>query len=290
MVVQHEETSAGGGPPVDHELERRLLDQTRQPRSAPRYYQWLALTLTIAAFLVVWHLLPTLGLVNPLILPTPVEVAQSLRDLLTSGYFGPHFKTTMWEVFVGFFAGALLGFMLGVVFAGVPVLRKAFAPYILAMQALPKIVLAPLIIGWLGFGVESKIATAILICFFPMFINTMVGLSLTGEAELKFMRSLRASRWQTIRYVRVPTALPLIFVGLKHALLLAFTGVLVAEILLGTQLGLGQLVKTFTLGIQMGLAFAVIVVVAAIAIAMVTITDWLDRKIIFWRPDQDLPR
>lgn len=289
MTARHEQTTAGGRP-VDHELERRLLEQARQVPKASRARPWLAMLLTIAALLVVWHLLPTLELVNPRILPTPWEVAQSLRELLTSDYFGKHFTTTMWEVFAGFAAGALLGFVLGVLFAAIPVLRKAFAPYILAMQALPKIVLAPLIIGWLGFGVESKIATAILICFFPMFINTMVGLSLVGENELTFMRSLRASRWQTVRYVRVPTALPLIFVGLKHSLLLAFTGVLVAEVLLGTEAGLGQLVKTFTLGIQMGLAFAVIVVVAAIAIAMVTISDWLDRRIVFWRPDQEVPR
>jgi NitT/TauT family transport system permease protein len=100
------------------------------------------------------------------------------------------------------------------------------------------------------------------------------------------MCSLGASRWQVYRKLRLPTAAPLIFVGVKHSALLAFTGALVAEILVGSSEGLGRLVATYNQQIRMELAFAVVVIVAAMAVAAVMFFDYLDRKLIFWREDK----
>lgn len=238
---------------------------------------------TIGALLVVWHLLPTLRLVNPLVMPTPFATLEALADLVSTGIIFGHFALTMFEIGVGYAIGVTLGFVIGAALATLETLRRVMAPYILALQSLPKVVLAPLLIAWLGFGVESKIATAVAICFFPLMINTMVGLQLTRPDATKLMNALGASRRQIFTKLQLPTALPLIFVGLKHSLLLAFTGALVAEILVGSAAGLGRLVQIFNAQIAMDYAFAVVVVVAGLAVSFVVLFDALDRRIIFWR-------
>ena len=143
-------------------------------------------------------------------------------------------------------------------------------------------IVAGLIIGWLGFGAESKIALAVAICFFPVWIDTMIGLSLPSADEFKLMAALRASRRQTFVKLQLPSAIPMIMVGVKHALLLAFTGVLVAEILAASAGGLGTLVKEFSLQLNMPLTVAVVLVVVLIAVALVSVMDYVERKVVFW--------
>lgn len=266
-------------------LEERLLGAgPTRVRQGPR--SLLIALGTCLALLGIWYALPNMGLVNPLLLPDPIQVAKGLWDLIEAGFLPRHIKVTLKEVGLGFAIGASAGFLLGTMLAVSPFLRQVLSPYIVALQSLPKVVLAPLIIGWLGFGVESKVATAVAICFFPLMINTSVGLTLPAAESMKLMRSLGASRWQVYRKLRLPTAAPLIFVGIKHAALLAFTGALVAEILVGSSEGLGRLVAVYNQQIRMELAFAVVVVVAAMAVAAVMLFDYLDRKLIFWREDK----
>lgn len=238
---------------------------------------------SMGVLLVIWHLLPTTGIVNPFLLPTPFATAAALGKLTTTGILFDHFGVTMIEVGSGYLIGVTLGFTVGATLATLPFVRRVMSPYILALQSLPKVVLAPLIIAWLGFGIESKIATAVAICFFPIMINTMVGLQLPRPDSLKLMRALGASRRQVFTKLQLPTALPLVFVGLKHSLLLAFTGALVAEILVGSSAGLGRLVQVFNKQIAMDFAFAVVVVVAALAVGFVILFDAIDRRVIFWR-------
>jgi NitT/TauT family transport system permease protein len=277
-----------GTRPLD-ELEERLLAFTTR-RGSHRHAAKLIGVVTCLGLLVVWYLLPNLGLVDPLLLPDPVETAKGFWALISAGFMLRHLQVTLTEVGLGFAIGGSLGFVLGTLLAVVPLLRKIWSPYILAFQSLPKVVLAPLIIGALGFGVESKIATAVAICFFPLMINTMVGLTLPAAEPMKLMRSLGASRWQVYRKLRLPTAAPLIFVGIKHAALLAFTGALVAEILVGSSEGLGRLVAVYNQQIRMNLAFAVVAIVAAMAVAAVMLFDYLDRRFIFWREDKGAGR
>jgi NitT/TauT family transport system permease protein len=147
---------------------------------------------------------------------------------------------------------------------------------------LPKIVLAPLLIGWLGFGTPSKVAIAVAICFFPVWIDTMVGMSLPTADEFKLMAALKASRWQMFRMLQFPSALPLVMVGIKHAMLLSFTGVLVAEILAASAGGLGTLAEQFANQLLMPLTFAVVLVVVVLAIALVSILDYVEQRVVFW--------
>lgn len=287
-VAQLPDSAKVAGRPMD-ELEEKLLG-TRSQAPAGRK---AALAISLATCLVLlglWYLLPNAGLVNPLLLPDPIEVLQGFWSLATAGFLLHHLRVTMTEVAIGFAIGATGGFVLGTILGTVPVVRRVMSPYILALQSLPKVVLAPLLIGWLGFGIESKVATAVAICFFPLMINTMVGLTLPATDPMKLMRSLGASRWQIYRKLRLPTAAPLVMVGFKHSVLLAFTGALVAEILVGSSEGLGRLIAIYNQQIQMDLAFAVVCMLALIAVSAVMALDYLDRKIIFWREDKAAAR
>lgn len=257
--------------------------QAAATRARGRREGTLALTLgSLATVLLVWELLPRLGLVNRKILPTVTDTVGALGRLVTGGYWWDDLQVTLLAVLIAWVIGCVVGIMIGIALGTSPFIRAAVTPYAISVQALPKVVLAPLIIGWLGFGSGSKIALAVAICFFPVWIDTMIGLSLPSADEFKLMASLRASRAQIFRKLQLPSAIPMIMVGVKHSLLLAFTGVLVAEILSASAGGLGTLVKEFSLQLNMPLTVAVILVVVVIAVVLVSAMDYLERKVVFW--------
>jgi NitT/TauT family transport system permease protein len=118
-----------------------------------------------------------------------------------------------------------------------------------------------------------------------VFINTLVGLQLVPESSLTLMRSLRANAWQVFRMVRFPNALPHIFAGIQTSLTLAMTGAIAAEFITGAQDGLGKLAQIFGLQLETGLQFAVVIVVSVLGLLAVLVSDWIDRRVIFWRED-----
>jgi NitT/TauT family transport system permease protein len=238
--------------------------------------------ITLVVFLVLWELLPTFGILNRVLIPTVSDTVWGLQQLVLGGYWWEDLASTLSSVLIAWTIGVAFGITMGVVLGTSPFVRTAITPYAIALQALPKIVLAPVLIGALGFGPESKIAIAVAICFFPVWINTMVGLSLPSAAEFTFMRSLNATRVQLFRKLQMPSAVPIVLVGMKHAMLLSFTGVLVAEILSSASNGLGKLVKEFSIQLNMPLTLAVITVVLTIAVSLVSIMDVLERKAVFW--------
>lgn len=237
---------------------------------------------TIAVILVLWEIVPRLGFINRVLFPTFSDTMAAFVQLVTGGYWWEDLGKTMSAVAIAWVIGVTFGFVMGVVLGTSWVIRQAITPYALAVQALPKVVLAPLLIGWLGFGPESKIALAVIICFFPVWVDTMVGLALPSANEFKLMRSLRANRWQVFLKLQLPSALPMIMVGVKHALLLAFTGVIVAEILSASDGGLGKLTKEFASQLNMGLVYAVVLIVVILSISLVTVADVIERRVVFW--------
>lgn len=288
-------TGDAGGAPLSPGEQRLVSGEVDRPddelmvqiprRREGRAHQTIIVG-TLGLLILIWWLIPVVGLMNPVLISTPVDTVQGLWSLITTGDLIGHFLYTMAQVLGGFALGVVTGMLLGTALALVPVLDRIFTPYILAVRSLPIVVLAPLFITWFGFGVESKLATAVTICFLPTMINTMVGLRIPEADTLSLMRALDASRWQIYRKLRLPAALPLIFVGVKHSLLLSFTGVLLAEILLGgSTRGLGTLVRLYSHQIRMDLVFAVVIVLTLLSVLLVMVFDRLDRRFIFWREE-----
>jgi NitT/TauT family transport system permease protein len=242
---------------------------------------WITIA-TILVLLAIWELLPRIGVADRRLIPTFTDTAAGFMQLVSGGYWWADLGKTMFAVVIAWVIGVSFGLLMGVVLGTSPFIRTAITPYAIAVQALPKVVLAPLLIGWLGFGPESKIALAVIICFFPVWIDTMVGLALPSANEFKLMQSLRASRWQVFTKLQLPSAIPMIMVGVKHALLLAFTGVLVAEILSASEGGLGKLATQFASQINMPLTYSVVLIVVIVAVILVSIADRIERRVVFW--------
>ena len=250
-------------------------------RRVGRGSAWITIT-TIAIMIALWELIPQTGIINRVLFPTFTDTMLGFGQLVSGGYWWEDLGKTLFAVAIAWVIGVLFGFVMGVALGVSPFVRQAITPYAIAVQALPKVVLAPLLIGWLGFGSESKIALAVIICFFPVWIDTMVGLALPSANEFKLMSSLKATRWQVFTKLQLPSALPMIMVGVKHALLLAFTGVLVAEILSASDGGLGKLAKEFASQLNMSLTYAVVLVVVIIAVTLVSLADVIERRVVFW--------
>jgi NitT/TauT family transport system permease protein len=236
----------------------------------------------LVVLLCIWEALPRLGLVNEILLPRFSKVAVAFVELVSQPFFPKHLFTTFSEIMIGFACGVTLGLTLGIALAISKVARAVTYPFVVAFQATPKVVFAPLFVAWFGFGMTSKVVMAIVISFFPVLINTLAGLESVPENAKMLMRSIRASRLQTFWRVSLPHALPIIFAGIKAAFVFAVIGAIVGEFI-GASQGLGYLLNLYNFQLRIDRVFAVIVVLASIGAGGFFLLEWLDRKLIFWR-------
>jgi NitT/TauT family transport system permease protein len=272
------------------EREASALELVR-PRRAQRVrlterrsFTWAASAAVLVLLLAVWQYVTAAGMIHKIILPSPGAVLEAAPRLVLDRDFPGHAGTTLLEIFVGFILGSLLGLGMGLAMAMSPLLRKAFFPMAVAFQATPRIILAPIFIAWFGFGYESKVVQAIILCFFPVLINTLVGLLLTEENAIKLMRSLGATRWQTFRLLRFPDALPTIFAGVKTSLTFAMIGAIISEFV-GAEAGLGHLLYRYNYELRIAEAYVLIIILSLLGIALFLAVEWLDKKLVFWRSD-----
>lgn len=232
----------------------------------------------------IWEVLPRLGVVSEIVLPPFSEVAAALWTLIQQPFFLHHLRVTLQEIIVGFILGTLIGFTLGTALAVWPSVKRLTYSYVVAFQAVPKVVFAPLFVAWFGFGQTSKVVMAIVIAFFPVLINTMTGLMSVPAEGVRLMRSLRATRMQTFWKLSLPHALPIISAGVKAALTFAVIGAIVGEFV-GASEGLGHLLELYNFQFRIDRVFAVIIVLSVIGALLYFIVEWIDRKLIFWRED-----
>ena len=235
--------------------------------------------------LALWEAACRAGLVSRLVLPAPsaiaVELWSAVHEIAVGGPMRTHTLTTLYEILAGFAVGVGLGFVLGVLIAENRIARRLAMPWLIALNASPKIALAPLLLVWFGFGMGSKIVMAALIAFFPLLINVVTGLTQVDEAKLRLMRSLAASRAKTLTKVKLPDALPTIFAGLKTAIVLAVVGAVVGEFV-GAESGLGHVIKQSEFQLDVAQTFAVIVLLSIIGIALFYAIEFVERRALFW--------
>ncbi len=244
--------------------------------------RWLFRLIVIAVWLAVWQLIPEVGLVSRITLPPPTEVFDGFVGVLESAFFERFWVTTQ-ETFAGFGIGAGSALVMAILLTLFPILRFLVTDYILALQALPKVLLIPILIAWFGFGMQSIIVLVALIVFFPVYINAMVGMNTIGRDELKLMRTLRANRFQRLYMLQIPQGLPTMFVGFKNGITNALIGATIGEFV-GSVTGLGNLIVVWSVRSLFADVFGVIIVLTIMTVILYYGMDWIGRRIAFWAP------
>jgi NitT/TauT family transport system permease protein len=182
----------------------------------------------------------------------------------------------------GFAIAAVSAVGIAILLDQIRLLRQVAYPYMVVLQVMPSVVLAPLFIVWFGFGISSKIVIAVSTAFFVILVNTLSGLSSVPENSRLLMRSLCASRRQMLFKLSLPTALPYIFAAFKTASTLALIGALVGEFVTARS-GLGRLLTQFSFALRQDLMFATVFVVGALGVALYGIVAFLEKKLVWWR-------
>jgi NitT/TauT family transport system permease protein len=219
------------------------------------------------------------------ILPAPSKVAVALYRGLESGLYLTHLKVTLIETVLGFIAGSALGFLLGTGVAMNRYIDYFLYPYIVMFQSLPKVALAPLIVIWFGLGLSSKVINAALVAFFPLLVNTMVGLRSADEDRISLMRSLAASDRQIFWMLRLPNALPFVMAGLDIAMIFALIGAIVAEFV-GATSGLGMLIQSMNFNMDVSGQFSVLLILSVVGLVLNRAILLVRRRVLFWDPSE----
>lgn len=241
--------------------------------------------LTLVILLAAWAAAgPVLG-VNPLIIPTPDGVLASLVGGFANGQLLSAAWVTLQEILIGFAIGAVFGFLLGALVAEFGDLRLATYPFIVAFQMVPKVAIAPLFIIWFGYGINSKVAIVAAISFFPILINTIVGLRSVDSETLEMMRSFRASRLQIHTRVKVRYALPYIIAGLDVGMSMAVVGAIVAEFV-GATAGLGYQILAANNTLDTARVFAILIVLSVMGILLSGAIALIGRRLLFWHASE----
>lgn len=239
---------------------------------------------SFAVFLILWQGVIWLGDYPAFILPPPGVVVERLGDLVDNGSLWFHAGVTLREVLAGLGLGMLLATFLGYGLAHSPVAERLLAPYIVASQSVPTVAIAPLLVIWFGTGILSKILVCALIVFFPVLVNTVVGVRSVGRDLRDLMRALEASRWQMVWLLEVPAALPVFFGGLKVGATLAVIGAVVGEFVASDR-GLGYLLKQGQQLYDTPLVFVGIGALVILAQALYGIVALAERGLLRWQSE-----
>lgn len=236
--------------------------------------------------LVVWQGIYSFKLMSTFVLPAPVDTLQALgtalQNLFSGGYVLDATLYTLAEVAAGFGLAAAAGVALGIIVGDTALGQRVVMPYVIGLNAMPKIAFAPVFVAWLGFGISPKIVMAAFIAFFPIVINTALGLTSVTANSLLLFRGLEASRWQTLLKLKIPGALPSIFAGFKTASSLAVIGAIVGEFLGGSAKGLGELIRISSQNLETADVFAYILILSGVGVLIYAAIAIVETRVVYW--------
>jgi NitT/TauT family transport system permease protein len=250
-------------------------------RLIKKHSRWLAL-FSIVVFLLLWQGITVWSKLPAFILPPPMLVAQRFAQALLDGSLLRHSAYTLMEVLLGLLCGSLAATLLGYALAKSHSLESILSPYLVASQAIPTVAIAPLLVIWFGPGVFSKILICALIVFFPVLVNTVVGIRAVPENLRDLMRSMRASQLQMLRYLEVPAALPVFLGGLRIGAALSVIGAVVGE-LVGSDRGLGFLINIGRGQYDTALVFVAIITLVILALLLYGAVVLLEKRLLAWQ-------
>jgi NitT/TauT family transport system permease protein len=217
------------------------------------------------------------------LLPPPSAVYAALRNGFVDGTLWPHIGMTLAETLAGYAIGSVLAVVLGALLAESKTFERFVYPLLIGLQATPKVALGPIILVWFGFGAASKIVLVALVCFFPLFVNTINGMRRTDPDLLDACRAFSASRLYLLLHVKFPAAGGDVFAGLQIGVSLALIGAVVGEFL-SAQSGLGYLIASSSVSMSVATMFSGVILLALIGLCGAQAVRWLQGYVIFWEP------
>jgi NitT/TauT family transport system permease protein len=257
-------------------------------RKAQRGWVYLA-PVSLVVGILLWYLIANLGDYPAFILPTPDLVWRRLVQALFDGSLFRHGAVTLSEVLAGLSIGVSTATSLGYLLAKSRSVERLLSPYIIASQAVPVVAIAPLLVIWFP-GLVSKVLICALIVFFPVLVNTVVGLRSVPEELHELMRSLKATRWQTFTFLEVPASLPVFLGGMRIGATLSVIGAVVGEFV-GADRGLGFLINVGRGQYDTALVFVAVFSLVTLALSLYGLVVWLEARLLAWqqRPQDVVP-
>jgi len=241
---------------------------------------WLSVAIAFVVFVVVWKAVVVVGGLPTFILPPPETVAARFASAWLDGTVWPHFVTTIVEILLGFVVGVAVALVVGYGLARSALFERLASPYLVAAQAIPILVLAPLLVLWFGSGLASKVIICALIVFFPVAIATMVGIRSVDARLIELGRSLRATDRQVLTTLEIPAALPSIFGGLRVGATLAVVGAVVGE-WAGAKEGLAVLINLARGSLfDIPLMFAALLTIALVGVVLYLLVVTAERRLV----------
>jgi NitT/TauT family transport system permease protein len=240
------------------------------------------LLLSTVAFLLGWHLLTRYSDIPQFILPSPLSVWARFLRAVQDGSLPYHTGITVIEIVLGLLVGVVFATVVGYILARSRSLERVLSPYLVASQAIPVVAIAPLLVIWLGDGILSKVVVCALIVFFPVLVNTIVGVRAVPTALYDLMNSLHASRAQILWKVEVPASLPVFLGGLRIGATLSVIGAIVGELVSAEQ-GLGFLLQLGDFQYDTAMVFVAVFMLVALALVLYGSVTLLEKRFLKWQ-------
>ena len=254
----------------------------KEKRSTKKHGRGVSVLLTVALFLTLWQGLVSILDLPAFILPSPLQVADRFVLALSDGSLLRHTSATLIEILLGLFTGILAAVLLGYFLSRSALLQEVLQPFLVASQAIPTVAIAPLLVIWFGPGILSKVLICALIVFFPVLVNTVIGFRAVPGNLRDLMISMRASRWQSLRLLEIPAALPVLLGGLRVGATLSVIGAVVGE-LVGADRGLGFLINVGRGQYDTALVFVGVFTLVFVALALYGSVLGLERYFLRWQ-------
>lgn len=242
----------------------------------------ISILLSTLAFLLGWHLFTRYGDIPEFILPSPLSVWTRFLKSVSDGSLPYHTGITLLEIVLGLLVGVLFATIVGYILAKSRSLERVLSPYLVASQAIPIVAIAPLLVIWLGDGILSKTVICALIVFFPVLVNTVVGVRAVPISLYDLMNSLHATRTQILWKVEVPASLPIFLGGLRIGATLSVIGAIVGELVSAEQ-GLGFLLQLGDFQYDTAMVFVAVFMLIALALMLYGIVTLLEKRFLKWQ-------
>lgn len=263
------------------------MANTKQSDALKKWRQSGLGVLILIAFIAAWQILCDALKVPEFIIPSPYKIAVSFWTNTQSMLLPKHAWVTIYESMWGFVIGSVGGILLGLLMSRSKALEGIIFPYVIGSQIIPKTVLAPLFVIWFGFGVRSKIVIAVMMVFFPVLINVLLGLRSIDLNKRRLMQSLGGTPWQIFRLLELPSCMPYIFAGLKVSINLALVGAVVGEFV-DPQEGLGYVVLVANGVLDVKLAFAAMFFLFILGVLMYGAVVVAEKYFLKWYEDTSI--